>query len=760
MAIGSGANRPKDKTIVSPDRRLILEWDAYFQRLDERVSSLISGTAGVNSFEGRTGAVVATAGDYTASEITNVPSGDVSAITVQAALNELDTEKYNAGDSPSFLNETLTGYLDLTEISAPANPASNVARLFAVDDGHGFTRLRYKDSNGYTADLLRNIVNVRDFGATGDGTTDDSAAIIAAKNSVGTDDLCLYFPAGQYVLNSTLSFTDKNVTIKGDGEGLSRIVCQNANAVITFSDSYNGQDDLLVQRFNMSEISMAKDVTTSSGLGGTAVTLTWAYTGVISVVDHACFTNVTISAHSFTKFWHKAIQVNDGGMIRITGCRFYNEAINTNSGPCIEIKRDTASNITTYYIANSIFANWNTFITFIHEAASQNGTIEGVYITNCEILGVQIAFNDDNDSNANHQINVVSVANSHLDVSSRLAFWGWISGFRLTGCGLNLLDTGGDPSSGGEDFIVAVLAAFYWTITGNRIFRSTGVGASTCLVLPGDPNVSGIVVMGNSFENWTNVSALVSGSATRTQAVAIWGPNILQSSGSYGAIGIITDFENGPYRIAQDYANNLLKFTGPTSGFTFDAVIKPASDDGAALGTTALKWSDLFLASGGVVNWNNGDVTVTHGSNVLAFAGAASGYSFDNVVAAPINLRTVAAVNFNSANTDTSLTINLPPGYTRYRISNVIISGSSASISTATFGLFTAAAAGGQAIVANPTAITVTTASEATNNNMQTVAPTNANTESFNQATLFFRVITAQGSAATATVTINYTPVS
>jgi hypothetical protein len=40
-------------------------------------------------------------------------------------------------------------------------------------------------------------------------------------------------------------------------------------------------------------------------------------------------------------------------------------------------------------------------------------------------------------------------------------------------------------------------------------------------------------------------------------------------------------------------------------------------------------WSDLFLASGAVINFNNGDVTITHSANTLAFGGAASGYTFD-----------------------------------------------------------------------------------------------------------------------------------
>lgn len=178
----------------------------------------------------------------------------------------------------------------------------------------------------------------------------------------------------------------------------------------------------------------------------------------------------------------------------------------------------------------------------------------------------------------------------------------------------------------------------------------------------------------------------------------------------------------------------------------------PVTSDGLSLGTSSLMWSDLFLASGGVINWNNGDVTITHASNLLTVSGG--------VLAAPINLFTVASVNFNSANTDTALTISLPVGYTRYRISNVVISGASASITTATFGLFTATGGAGTAVIAAGTAITVSTASEGTNNNMQTTAAANTNTQSQTEATLYFRIGTPQGSAATATVSINYTPVS
>ena len=42
---------------------------------------------------GRTGAVTAQAGDYTASQIVNTPAGGIAAVTVQEAINELDAEK-------------------------------------------------------------------------------------------------------------------------------------------------------------------------------------------------------------------------------------------------------------------------------------------------------------------------------------------------------------------------------------------------------------------------------------------------------------------------------------------------------------------------------------------------------------------------------------------------------------------------------------------------------------------------------------------
>ena len=65
--------------------------------------------------------------------------------------------------------------------------------------------------------------------------------------------------------------------------------------------------------------------------------------------------------------------------------------------------------------------------------------------------------------------------------------------------------------------------------------------------------------------------------------------------------------------------NNTVLDVGPSikSGTSFT----PSVNDGATLGTTSLSFSDLFLASGAVVNFNNGDITMTHSLNALTVNG-------------------------------------------------------------------------------------------------------------------------------------------
>ncbi len=68
-------------------------------------------------------------------------------------------------------------------------------------------------------------------------------------------------------------------------------------------------------------------------------------------------------------------------------------------------------------------------------------------------------------------------------------------------------------------------------------------------------------------------------------------------------------------------ADHTLAFDTTGNFFEISTSFLPATNDGAALGSTSQMFSDLFLASGGVINFNNGDVTITHSADLIAVAG-------------------------------------------------------------------------------------------------------------------------------------------
>jgi hypothetical protein len=79
-------------------------------------------------------------------------------------------------------------------------------------------------------DKLRQVVNVNDFGAVGDGTTDDLAAIQAAINAVGTSGGgIVQLQAGFYTISDQLTINYDDVTIQGAGNNISWIKVTGAN---------------------------------------------------------------------------------------------------------------------------------------------------------------------------------------------------------------------------------------------------------------------------------------------------------------------------------------------------------------------------------------------------------------------------------------------------------------------------------------------------------------------------------------------------
>jgi hypothetical protein len=79
--------------------------------------------------------------------------------------------------------------------------------------------------------------------------------------------------------------------------------------------------------------------------------------------------------------------------------------------------------------------------------------------------------------------------------------------------------------------------------------------------------------------------------------------------------------------------------------------LSPNTTDGMSLGTTALNWSDLFLDSGGVINFDGGNVTVTHSSGTLTVAGNVAATDLDGIIGS----NTAAAGTFTTVNFSSSV---------------------------------------------------------------------------------------------------------
>jgi hypothetical protein len=102
----------------------------------------------------------------------------------------------------------------------------------------------------------------------------------------------------------------------------------------------------------------------------------------------------------------------------------------------------------------------------------------------------------------------------------------------------------------------------------------------------------------------------------------LWSNNHYRTSGGTQpwATALTNDFTK--LQMAGDRETILTK---DSSGrFVFNTALLPSANDGAALGVSGTAWSDIFLASGAVLNFNASNYTVTHSAGSLAFSGGAS----------------------------------------------------------------------------------------------------------------------------------------
>jgi len=147
------------------------------------------------------------------------------------ALYNLDVS-IGGVDQRAVLDYTWSAGTTITFTTAPVAGTDNIQVKYKQALPQGFTD---SSASTYTPsgtgavattvqDKLRQCVSVKDFGAKGDGVTDDAPAINLAYAAIPSTGGVLYFPQGVCAIGSALSFTNaKPLVIRGDGQFASQI---------------------------------------------------------------------------------------------------------------------------------------------------------------------------------------------------------------------------------------------------------------------------------------------------------------------------------------------------------------------------------------------------------------------------------------------------------------------------------------------------------------------------------------------------------
>ena len=154
---------------------------------------------------------------------------------------------------------------------------------------------------------LGEVVSVKDFGAVGDGVTDDTDAIQAAVDSLANAG-SVYLPEGDYLVSRSLSITKHGITLRGAGRLTTRIISETDDEVVYFKFAvagtlvyYCGLRDLTIRSTHGSPASPGLRVQQHSNFHMDNVHIEGFLIGLLCQgIAQSNFSNFSISAYGYT----------------------------------------------------------------------------------------------------------------------------------------------------------------------------------------------------------------------------------------------------------------------------------------------------------------------------------------------------------------------------------------------------------------------------------------------------------------------------
>lgn len=237
--------------------------------------------------------------------------------------------------------------------------------------------------------------NVRDYGATGNGTTDDITALNAATSAlIAAGGGCLYLPAGTYKSSTawtiTKSANSQSVMIRGDGCGVTKLYFSGATNGLEVVDSTNQTEGATTSNSNT-----IQDLSICTSQAGTYQAITMIGKNTNGTECGTAIRRVCLEGYTSGLYWGAGIYLKDSPNFLLSDIRMVSGVI---VGDAITLDSSTAQ--TSGDIINTRVQGFSIGVKVIG-----NDSYEGITITNSTFVQVDWAVYWDTTS-VEEQLNV------------------------------------------------------------------------------------------------------------------------------------------------------------------------------------------------------------------------------------------------------------------------------------------------------------------------------------------------------------------
>jgi hypothetical protein len=343
---------------------------------------------------------------------------------------------------------------------------------------------------------LRDIISVKDYGAVGDGATDDTTNIQAAMTAVAALNKSLYFPAGQYLCTAALTLSNgagEGINIIGAGQGVAEIIWNSASSgiqIVIDDAREHGTTvikDISLRAKTLACTGPALSIVASAGGAGSNYN-----TGVeITNVNISTFIGGDIE----TAYWASGIFLEEEKNCKLSNVYCTGRSLTQGvTGNGLELAGFSVETI----ISDCTFYSWNKAITF-SEGADDDG--EGVKVINCAMVNVGYGVYIDHSTPGAQPW--LDITDTHINATKGCVYLDEVGQIAITN---NLLYAHGDAETGFVGVYSETSTA--GVISGNIFINLDDTFTNfTCIDLPGclKYNISDNVAHNSAAVNAWNV---------------------------------------------------------------------------------------------------------------------------------------------------------------------------------------------------------------------------------------------------------------